>query len=240
MSDKKIIIKQSDPFLDVVKKCFNLIDVSWKALSLNIWTFLTITLIPLAILISLLTYAISLVATDEGKLDTSKITNSIDETSIALGIVAVIGLAILGVYLSIATLLTQLRGAKGKKTSFKEVINDAQDYFWQFLALLVISAFMIIAGLALFVLPGIIASLFLMFAALILVNEKVSATEAIKRSFKLVKNNWKIAISLIIVSGAVQVTTYVPLIGPAISAVLSIMYFCLPAVVYTRYLRNTK
>lgn len=234
MKSNKNILRQSDPLLTTVQKCFNMIEQSWAALSLNIWTFITILLIPLALATAAITYALSAVVTDDKKIDITKTLNDMSDTTIVLSLVAIVGSIMLAVYLSIAVTLTQLKSAKGVKTSFSEAINDAQPYLWRFIGLTGLSAIIIIGGLVLFILPGLIASFFLMFSALILINENTGIIEALKKSYNLVKQNWKVVLSLVIVMLAVQLPSSVPVIGSAITTVLSIMYFCLPAIIYTQ------
>lgn len=232
MKSNDIILKQSDPILTSIQKCFNLIERSWAALSLNIWTFVTIVFIPLALAVAAITYLLTVLVNDKDHATFSEVFGDISGAAIAASVIAIIGSIILGIYLSIAMTLTQLRSVKGKKTSFGEVINDAHPYFWRFIGLAILSALIVIVGLVFLVIPGLIASFFLMFSTLILINENTGVIEALKKSYNLVKENWKVVLSLIIVMFAIQLPSYVPVIGTAITTVLSIMYFCLPAIIY--------
>lgn len=201
---------------------------------------MTIVFIPLALAIAAATYFLYVLANDDGKINLSQVFEDMSGAAIAASVIAIIGSIILGIYLSIAMTLTQLRSVKGKKTSFSEVINDAHPYFWRFVGLAILSALIIIIGLVLLVIPGLIASFFLVFSTLILINENTGVVEALKRSYDLVKQNWKVVLSLVIVMFAIQLPSYVPIIGSAITTVLSIMYFCLPAIIYMQLTTSRK
>lgn len=240
MKSNNITLKQSDPFLTSVQKCFNMIERSWAALSLNLWTFVTIVFIPLALAMAAIAYLLTVLVNDKGEVTVGQVVGDMSTPAIIASVIAILGTLILGIYLSIAMTLTQLRSAKGVKTSFGEVINDAHPYFWRFVGLSILSALIITVGLILLIIPGLIASFFLVFSTLVLINENTGVIDALKRSYDLVKKNWKVVLSLVIVMLAIQLPSSIPIIGSAITTVLSIMYFCLPAIIYTQLTSSRK
>lgn len=231
MDDKTPSIKQSDSFFTVLGNTFGLIGASWEALLFNLPTFVKIYLLPLLI-VTLSVPFLVITAT----------TASHDKANAAVLIIAAlvaIGLAILTALLSIASIITQLASVRGKKICFSSAINKATPYFWRFIGLGILSTLIILAGTVVLVLPGLIATILLIFAGYILIDKDVGVIEAIKQSVQLSKANWKVPLSLFIVFIVIQFpTAIIPIPGVLIMTALSVAYFCLPAILYTRITKS--
>lgn len=232
MKDTVLPTKQSDDFTVVLGNTFKLITFTWKALLLNLVTFLQVYILPLLVIGGSLLILSSIFLGNDGK--------GISGVTIALGIIAIIGIFILAVLLAIASIITQLASVRGQKISLGEVMDKAQPFFWRFVGLNLATAFLIFLGFILLVIPGVIATVLLIFAAYIMIDKNLGIVDTIKTSVELTKAHWKIALALIFVQAALQILLIIPVIGAAISTGLAIAYFCLPALLYTRIAKTYK
>ncbi len=232
MDDKALPTRQEDDFFTILGNSFKLIEKSWEALLLNLGTFVQIYIIPF-VLVFLSLFLITTLATT---------THSDGATmvSVLLGIVATIGLLILLVLLSIASIITQLASVRGQKISFREVVDQSQPFFWRFVGLGILSILIVVIGFVLLIIPGLIATVLLVFAGYVMIDKNLGAIDSIKVCTNLVKKNWKIALALVVVQAAIQLPQVVPFLGALVTVVLSIAYFCLPAILYLRIAGTTK
>lgn len=232
MSKKSIELRQSDTFFNVIGSSFKLINQSWEALRINLMTFVQlylVMLIPAAILFALVVSNF----TKDGKLQVDNETiSNLSNTSIALGVIAIISLVVLGLYVMLAVSVTQLAGARGQKIGFKDAIEQAHPYIFNLLILAVVTLLAVMGGLLLLIVPGIIVYILLSLAIYFMIDKKLSAMDAIKKCFKTSKKHWKLPAALLIVQLIVQLPSDLGVVGSFIATALSIAYFCLPAIVY--------
>lgn len=211
-------------FFDLTGYTFSLIGESWKALKLNITTFLLVALIPLLIIGLALSLAlVSLFANHN--------TQAIDILAVSLIFAAVLVVAC--VFLPAMT-LTQLASARGKKLNFNRAYNEGRPFFLRYIGLIILTILSVIIGFVLLIIPGILAAFFLSMSTYIMIDKNTGIVEAMKKSYELVKHNWLAVLALFIVNMAVSISSHLPLIGWAAGLVLGIAYFCLPAIVYLR------
>ncbi len=79
-----------------------------------------------------------------------------------------------------------------KQIGYKDWLTPAAS-FWSYLAVIVLSAIAIIGGLILFIIPGIIASMGLMFAPYLVVEKGMGPIMAIKKSWEMSKGyRWQL------------------------------------------------
>lgn len=228
MDDNILPTRQADSFSTILSNAFKLINKSWEALSLNLGTFVLIYFLPMIIAFA----AIFLVS---GALSASQDDGGITAMAIIFAVVAGLGVGILFVFLSIATVIAQLASVQGKKISFKEVINQSQPFFWRFIGLGILCSLIIVAGLILFIIPGIVLGFWLILTSYIMVDKNIGVIETIKASISLTKRHWKVVLAYIVVQAVVQIpSAFIPPLGTIVSTALSIAYFCLPAIVYFR------
>lgn len=221
--------KQSDDFLTVIGNSFKLIKASWQALQLNLLTFVLLYAIPVVLFTLLVTLAV-IVGIGIGGSESVNMSAAV----IILGTVILLGLIVLSVYIGIAVIITQLASVRGTKIGFKEAINQAQPFFWRFIGLSILTALCVLGGLLLFVVPGIILFILLLLSMYFLIDKNMSIMEAFKACYHASKANWKLPAAVLIVQILIQAPSFVPGIGSFITTILGILYFCLPAIIYTR------
>lgn len=221
--------KQSDDFLTVIGNSFKLIKASWQALQLNLLTFALLYAIPVVLLSALITLAI-IVGVGTGSVESV----NMSATVIVLGTVVLLGFLVLSVYVGIAAIITQLASVRGVKIGFKEAINQAQPFFWRFIGLSILVALCVFGGFLLLIIPGVILFTLLLFSSYYLIDKNMSIMEAFKACYHASKANWKLPAAVLVVQILIQAPSFVPGIGSFITTILGILYFCLPAIIYTR------
>jgi len=75
-------------------------------------------------------------------------------------------------------------------TSLIEIAQEAWKKLWQYLLIVMLIWSFIILGLFLFIIPGLIISIYLAFSTFVFIDEGKTNMEALKRSWNLVKGNW--------------------------------------------------
>lgn len=224
--------RQEDDFFTILGNAFKLINKSWEALVLNLGTFILVYILPFIIIFSTVIFWLGATFTNSN--------NHISTLSIVLGIIVGVGIGILLILLSIATIITQLASVRGQKISFQEVINQSMPFFWRFVGLGILSILVVLAGLVLFIVPGLLAIFFLVFSSYLMIDKNLGVVDSMKASYELVKQNWKIVVALFLLQFIIQIPSIVPVFGAIITTVLGITYFCLPAILYLRMANPTK
>ncbi len=229
MARDTLSTKQSDDFLTVAGNSFKLIKQSWGALQLNLLTFACLYAIPVVLISALIFWATLAGINSDGSGSVH-----IDSTAAIIMVVALIGIVILSIYVGIAAIITQLASVRGEKISFKEAIDQAQAFFWRFIGVALLSGLIILCGLVLFIIPGGILAVLLLFAPYYMIDRNIGAVEAIKTCYRVSKSNWKLPAAVLTVQVISQIPSFIPGIGNLIATLLGILYFCLPAIVYLR------
>jgi hypothetical protein len=225
MDDKVLPIQQKDDFFTILGNSFKLIGASWEALLFNLGTFVKIYFLPLIIFLIAIPFLGATLIWDN---------NHVNLATVALAIAVGVGLFILAILLSIASIITQLASVHGKKISFSEVIEQAQPFFWRFIGLGILSVLIIFVGFILLIIPGLIALVLLTFVGYVMIDKNLGVIDSLRHGWNLAKTNWKIPLALLILQCIIQLPTVVPVFGAIITAGLTIAYFCLPAILYTR------
>lgn len=202
---------------------FQLIHESWEALKLNIGTFIVLALLLALITVVSIPFLLFLPIVTDGK-----------PVSIFISITVILLLIVIGCILLPAITIAQIESARGNKISVTETLERSKGLFLSYIVLMIIVGLAIVIGFLFFAIPGLLAMFFFSLSGYILVDKKVSSIEAIKGSFELVKSKWQWVAALFIVQLALSLIGCIPFIGWILSLVLSIAYFCLPAVVYTK------
>lgn len=225
-------LKQSDDFLKVLEHTFRQIKPSWEAFLLNITTFVLLFIIPIVTIITLL------VAIGGMQLITMSSNGSISLENInaasgVLGVLMVIGGALLILYTTVASIVTEFASVRGEKLSLPQALNRSQPYILPVLGLFLLSTLLIVAGLILFIIPGLYAMFLLVFAAYILIDRNLGVIEAMKESFQFSKQNWKLVLAWLILQAIINIpASIVPVLGNLLTFALSIAYLCLPVIIY--------
>jgi len=151
---------------------------------------------------------------------------------IVVGFILVIILVVLMILLSISYLYIALFGKK--QMSFKHIFGAARTYFWRYVGLCILLAILLVILFILFIIPGIIFFVYWLFAAYVLMNEKLSPWDSMKRSKQIVKGRWWRTFGIllligVIVSFASLIIGLIPLIGGLVTSLLltpfSIIFF---------------
>lgn len=211
-------------FFDTTGKLFKGIQPSFEALKLNIWTFLALIFIPLIIFIVAFPLAFL-----------PLLTGSDSSAAVAVAFAFLVGLAVLVAALIFAPAIvqTQIASVKGQKVEFQEAFNKGMPFVLRFIGLGLLSALVVIVGLILFIIPGLLAIFFLSFAPYILIDKNTGVIDAMKGSYELVKEYWKVTLGLLVVNLVINIpSNLLPFFGGLITLALSIGYFCLGALVY--------
>ena len=72
----------------------------------------------------------------------------------------------------------------------KEAYSESTSFFWRYLGLSILTSIVITIGFILFIIPGVILSVWFTFAVFILVLERTKIIEAMKISREYVKGKW--------------------------------------------------
>jgi hypothetical protein len=224
MAKTNQLLEQDQDFVDLLVNTFRLIGKSWDALVLNILTFILVGVVPAVVMI----LAVALVFVPfltHG--DTRVLT-------IVLATLAMIFALIVVVLFLPAVTITQLASARGKKVEFNEVFKKSRALALPYLGLTIIVGLTVIFGTILIIIPGIIAAFFLSMSTYIMADKNPGVIKAYKQSYYLVKENILVVLALFLVNIGVSVVSYIPFVGWIASLALSIAYFCLPAIIYTK------
>lgn len=225
--------KQED-FFDVVGKTFGMYKESWEAFKLNWQVFVISYVVMLGVfvlggIIMAATIASSINSDSTAVFTGAWLSSFLIILLLAFAVAIVIGPLVIN---------AQLASAQGKVKSFGECAKESQPKILGFLGLCILMGIVIGFLSLLLIIPGIIAAVMLMFAPFIYIDKKIGVTDAMKESFELVKARWQWAVALVLVQIALSIASsvlnYLPIIGWAAGIVLSVVFFCLPALVYTK------
>jgi len=109
-------------------------------------------------------------------------------TFIIFTILFAVVFVVLTLFLNISYIYIAL--SKKNNLSFSEIFGVARKFFWKYLCLTIILVVFLIILYVLLIIPGIIFTVFWVFASFILIKENTSAWEAMKRSKQIVKGRW--------------------------------------------------
>jgi len=131
----------------------------------------------------------------------------------------------------------QLKSAQNKRVNPMTAFNEGVGFFWRILGLSLIVGLMVIAGFLLLIVPGLIVIRRYILAPYYLIDQNLSIGEAMRKSAEQSKQYSKAIWFVIGVSGLLSLAAVIPVIGTAISLLLTTAYGC--ALPY-RYLQISK
>lgn len=232
-------------FFEKVGYVFSLWDDSLKALRCNLLTFVVLYVLPGLLLTMFLFLSIV-------PFLTAAANNNFSPFFYTTLFISIIGTIVLYVILYPAITYTQLQSVQNKKVSVTTAIKEGIRFVPAFIVygIVVILAIMIpmlITFILMLVLIGFlllpVVFIWALFIGLlsimvpyVIVNENLGGLAALKRTYLLFKGNWQwfLAVgSLLLIS---SIVSPVPVIGQAISIVIAVVYFCMPVLVYSRFL----
>lgn len=218
-------------FMAVLETTVKSIGASWNALKLNIGTFLGFIVAIIAVQIIAFIFIFAAIFNMAA-------TGSVN--AFALLFLVLIGLALILVSLiiSIGVIHTQIASVRGEHIGFSKVVEDTKPLIFRYLGLSILYAIIIFVGFLLLIIPGILAAFFLSMSMYILVDQNTGVIESLKKSYELVKGHWMVILALAIVYVGISIInaifSFIPIIGWIPGLVLSVAYFCLPALIYTK------
>lgn len=137
--------------------------------------------------------------------------------------------AVASILMSVAMILAY----RTPSLSFSDSYKQAMKYFWKYIILSILLSLILIVGFILFIIPGIIFSVWFAFATFVLVMENAGVIESLKRSKSYVKGKWwAVAIRLVVMSliafiigiGSAAVGSMLPeMLGGLVEVVVSIL-----------------
>ena len=238
-------------FFEKIGYVFSLWNESWEALKLNIWTFVVLYLLPLGLTMVLgVFYLVPFVNQAAGN-------DTLSAATFAIAFFATLLVAFIYVVLYPVVTLTQLESAQGKKVSLGDVFNRGISYLPAYIvfALIVVGAIAVPLLIAILLIPfvvgilllpvvfawSLVVSVFAVLVPYIIINEKLGAVDAVKRSVDVVKAKWQWVLAVYAVYMVISVVAnFIPFIGGVVSLAFGIVYFCMPAIVYLRHIADGK
>lgn len=241
---------QEMDFVGKIVYVFKLWEESWKALTNNIITFLVLYILP-TILFSLFA-----IATLTPFLFTNQVNGTVTPFFYTLLFISVIGSVIMYIIFYPATIVAQLQSIQNNKISIGAALKKGMSYVPAFIvygllafaaimlpALVVFALIFVLIGLlllpVLFAWAAVIA-MFSLIVPYVIVNENLDGIGAIKRTVTLFKTNWQWFVAIMLIMMAASAFGGIPFVGPLVSIAISVVYFCMPAIVYTRHLAPAK
>ena len=232
-------------FFEKVGYVFNLWDDSLKALRCNLLTFVVLYVLP-GLLLSLFLF-LSLVPF------MSAVANNDFSPFFYMTLFAsIVATIVLYVILYPAITYTQMQSIKDKKVPVNEAIKKGLSYVPSFimygiivfLALFVpmlITFALILVLVGFLLLPvvfvwGVFITLLSIIAPYVIVNEKLGGLAALKRTYALFKEHWQWFLAIGSLLLIISILSAIPFIGQIISILLTVVYFCMPPIVYSRFM----
>ncbi len=219
-----VTLQQSEDFPTLVGKVFGLIGESFRALVLNFWTLLGTLALPM--LLFAIAFAGVLLANEVG--DDSTLVRVLG--IVIAAIAGIVGIVVF-VFASIACIFIQLYSVRHKKIGIKQAYTLARPFFWRYIVQSIIVVGLIIAGLLLFIVPGLVVAFFILLAPYTLVDKNLQPFDSIKASYELIKKHWKILLAYVVLQLFISLCGVIPVLGKPVTWALSIAYaFILPTI----------
>ncbi|MGH7157896.1 MAG: hypothetical protein ACREGD_02335 [Candidatus Saccharimonadales bacterium] len=210
---------------------FALFKPSWKAFQLNFETFVWQLLLPVGIAgLAVLGFVVAGFA-----FHASGSENIIP--FIAAGLLALVALYFV-VVIAASLIVTELHSARMQEISFMSALRDIQGSVLKLVGLFIIFSLAVGIGLILFILPGLFAFQRLLLAPYYLVDQKLGVFESIRRSWRAGSQYSGAVWGIVGIVVAINLVSWVPLVGWLASLILTVMYFCAPAIRYRQIVEH--
>ncbi len=223
---------QDGELVDVIGNVLNVYKDSWEAFKLNWQVFAG----ALAAVLAVVFMGSFLVAVAGGLAITAARGVSLVGFIVFFAFTSVVWLLMATPIVLVAPLVitAQLASARGQRHSFAEFVELSGPRVLGFVGLALLIGLVVTVGLFLLVIPGLVAAFFLMYAPYAYIDQKIGVIDAMKYSFELVMQYWKVSAGIVIVTLVISFISRLPLIGGLTSLALTVMYFCLIAIFYIR------
>ncbi len=208
----------------VLPSAFSLFQPSIDALKINLGTILLLVFTPLLMAIPWI--AITLVnAANASNFNSNAVLG-------LLTFLFTIGMIVVGVILSPAIVIAQLKGSKGERITYGEAFNRGAHVALRFLGLSLLTGLITMAGFILLIVPGLFLMKRYLMAPCYLVDKKVGILEAMRLSARDSKEFSGALWGIIGVSFLIALPCVIPILGYIAAVVLSIMYACATTIRY--------
>lgn len=203
---------------------FKLFQPAWEALKVNFTTIVIASLIAGAAFLALFIVPVIALAVAS---------SSHSQGLLVVGIILTIAAVIAGIYLMMrfmgASTWLVLASVRNQKRSFKETWEGGQPYGVRVFLYLLLYMLICAGGFILFVVPGIIFSVWYSMGMLAIVDENLSVGAALSRSKQLVSGRFWEIFGVQSVPQVVQVVNVIPIFGAIASTIAIFVYsFALP------------
>lgn len=195
---------------------FKLVSPSVDALAANFWTFAGLAVFEMFFIAIL--YVLMLANSDPN--GTTSVSSAVAISMVVFGVLG----AICALIAEPALTKTQLLSIDDKKISFKEALKAGLPFVWRLLGLQLMMGLICIVAILLLVIPFFFVYPRILLAPYYLVDRNLTIMQALKTSaaeYKKVKGVW----------GLVGVQFLFSIV-PFVNAILSVLYYCAPAIRY--------
>lgn len=206
---------------------FELFKPSWEAVKRNLITFIELILVPV-----LVAFIISLPSWRHANMASNVINGPLFLRDGIAGLISLL--------FAPALAYTQLQSVRGKTVDFMQALKASVKFFWRFIGLIIVMGIVIFVGFILFIVPGLFMLRRYILAPYYLIDGDMKVFEAMRASAADSKTYSSAIWGLIGVEILCAVVGVVPLIGWIVGAILSIAYYCAPAVRYTQVKKVSK
>lgn len=208
-----------------LQSAFNLFKPSMDALGRNFGTFACILLLPFALLLA---------GVVPGLLSGS---NSAHAVSLTLLIIVELAALAFIVLLGPALTYTELKSARGEKVAIKEAFRGSWHFLLRWVGLSICLGIIMIVSFLLLIVPFFFMLRRYFLAPYYLVDRDLGIMDSLKESAQESKRHRGSIWGLLGVEALISLVSAVPFVGWVAGTILSVLYFCAPAV---RYLEITK
>lgn len=108
----------------------------------------------------------------------------------ALNVIVYFALVVLYMVVSVLMSVALIIVIDKKAVTAKEAYKQSMKYFWRYVGLSILMSIILVIGFLLFIIPGIIMSVWFAFATLILILENSTIVESMKKSREYVRGKW--------------------------------------------------
>lgn len=211
--------KQQHPEAQTLPSAFSLFRPSFEALMVNVWTFLCLLLVPIALLTIMNVFGEDLKA-------------GASTGSQLVPVVLLLG-GIVSLLLAPAIPYVQIQSVRGNEVTVGEAVQAGLAKFWRFYGLSLLVALYIIGGFLLLIVPGFFMIKRYLLAAFYLYDQDLKIMEAMNKSAEDSRKVPGAIWGVIGVHVLLSMLSALPVLM-LVSAFFSVMYYCAPAVRYTQ------
>ncbi len=140
---------------------------------------------------------------------------------IVLGVVVFLGF----IYYAVRTQIgLMLYFERSESVPAQEVFSDTKNYFWRFLGVTLLNALLVLLWGLLFIIPGVVFSIYYTFGTMVLLFEGLAAKAALNRSQELVRGYWWAVLGRFILLGLIYMVLALVLSVPNLWLPLNSVY----------------